>query len=278
MNSIVRLQRMNHGSQFRAFTLRGGQFAEPIDPFLAVDHAWMSGPTFPAHPHAGFSAVSYVFLDSETGIDNRDSLGNHNLIQPGGLHWTAAGRGVMHEEVPAENGKTVHMLQVFINLPRDRQDAPPFVLSIASEDVPVVQLPGAKVRVPLGRFADVRSPLILPTDVSMLDISIEEGAEVSVPLIDGHTAFVMPIHGEVLIDGQPFNLTEARLPVNLPNGEDRVVALRANQGKAKAVLFSGVPLRQPVHWQGPLALASSEALADAIEAYQRGAFGKLQPR
>ncbi|MNE34854.1 hypothetical protein D3C80_1285910 [compost metagenome] len=184
----------------------------------------------------------------------------------------------MHEEVPAENGKTVHMLQVFINLPRDRQDAPPFVLSIASEDVPVVQLPGAKVRVPLGRFADVRSPLILPTDVSMLDISIEEGAEVSVPLIDGHTAFVMPIHGEVLIDGQPFNLTEARLPVNLPNGEDRVVALRANQGKAKAVLFSGVPLRQPVHWQGPLALASSEALADAIEAYQRGAFGKLQPR
>ncbi|SEI45978.1 hypothetical protein SAMN04244579_00579 [Azotobacter beijerinckii] len=276
MNAIARLQRMSHGSHFRAFTLRGGEAAEPIDPFLAVDHAWISGPTFPPHPHAGFSAVSYLFPDSETGIDNRDSLGNRNLIQPGGLHWTAAGRGVVHEEVPSELGKTVHMLQIFINLPRERQDAPPFALSLAPQDVPVVQLPGAKVRVPLGSFADARSPLVPPTDVRLLDISIEEGAEASVPLLAGHTAFVMPIDGEVWIDGQPFTLAEARLPVNLPQGEDRAVVLRAKQGNARAVLFSGVPLRQPVHWQGPFALASAEALAEAIEAYQRGAFGKLQ--
>lgn len=276
MNAIARLQRMHHGSHFRAFTLRGGEAAEPIDPFLAVDHAWISWPTFPPHPHAGFSAVSYLFLDSETGIDNRDSLGNRNLIQPGGLHWTAAGRGVMHEEVPSELGKTVHMLQIFINLPRERQDAPPFVLSLAPQDVPVVQLPGATVRVPLGSFADAHSPLVLPTDVSLLDISIEEGAEVSVPVVEGRIAFVMPINGEVWIDGQPFSLDEAKLPVNLPHGEDRVVTLCAKQGNARAVLFSGVPLRQPVYWQGPLALASAEALAEAIEAYQRGAFGKLQ--
>ena len=276
MSTLARLQRMHHGSHFRAFTLRGGQFAEPIDPFLAVDHAWISGPTFPPHPHAGFSAVSYLFLDSETGIDNRDSLGNRNLIQPGGLHWTAAGRGVVHEEVPAEPGRTVHMLQIFINLARDRQDGPPFALSIDPQEVPVVQLLGALVRVPLGSFADVRSPLVLPTDVSLLDISIEEGAEVRVPMEQGRTAFVMPIDGEVWIDGQPLNLDEPMLPVNLPHGGDRVITLRAKQGNAKAVLFSGVPLHQPVYWQGPLALASAEALATAVEAYQRGAFGKLQ--
>jgi redox-sensitive bicupin YhaK (pirin superfamily) len=70
--------------------------------------------------------VSYLFLDSETGIDNRDALGNRNLIQPGGLHWTAAGKGVVHEEVPAEQGKTVHMLQIFINLPQEHQADAPF--------------------------------------------------------------------------------------------------------------------------------------------------------
>lgn len=58
MSATARLQRMNHGSQFRAFTLRGDQFAKPVDPFLAVDHARVRGPTFPPHPHAGFSAVS----------------------------------------------------------------------------------------------------------------------------------------------------------------------------------------------------------------------------
>ncbi|MBU6958998.1 pirin family protein [Pseudomonas sp. CVAP len=278
MLPIARLQRMNHGSQFRAFSLRGNQFAKPIDPFLAVDHAWISGPTFPPHPHAGFSAVSYLFLDSETGIDNRDALGNRNLIQPGGLHWTAAGKGVVHEEVPAEPGKTVHMLQIFINLPQERQADAPFALTLEAQEVPVVRLPGVKVRVPLGSFAQVSSPLSVPTEVSVLDISLEDGAEVSVPIPEGHVAFVMPIDGEVMVDGLPFNLSELTLPVNLPLRDDRVVGLSAPRGNAKAVLFSGVPLNQPVYWQGPLALASQHTLAEAIDGYQRGAFGKLQPR
>lgn len=75
----------------------------------------MSGPTFP--PHQGFSAVSYLFLDSETGINNRDSIGTQNLIKSGGLHWTTAGKGIVHEEVPAETGKTVHSLLIFISQP-----------------------------------------------------------------------------------------------------------------------------------------------------------------
>ncbi|EJN28515.1 Pirin-related protein [Pseudomonas sp. GM78] len=278
MSPIARLQRMNHGSQFRAFSLRGNQFAKPIDPFLAVDHAWISGPTFPPHPHAGFSAVSYLFLDSETGIENRDALGNRNLIRPGGLHWTAAGKGVVHEEVPAEPGKTVHMLQIFVNLPQERQADAPFALSLEAQDVPVVRLPGSKVRVPLGSFAQVSSPLSVPTDVTVLDISIEDGAELSVPIPEGHVAFVMPIDGDVLVDGLTFNLIELKLPVNLPLGDDRLVRLRAPKGNAKAVLFSGAPLNQPVFWQGPLALASQPALAEALDRYQQGAFGKLQPR
>ena len=95
MTTILPLQRANHGSHFRAYGLHGSEMGL-IDPFLGVDHAWISGPTFPPHPHAGFSAVSYLFLDSETGIANHDSIGNHNLIRPGGLHWTTAGRGVVH--------------------------------------------------------------------------------------------------------------------------------------------------------------------------------------
>lgn len=101
---IATLQRANHGSQFRAYGLRGA--AELIDPFLRVDHAKMSGPTFSPHPHAGFCAVSYVFLDSEAGMDNRDSQGTHNLIRPGRLHWAVAGRGIVHEENPAEGGRS----------------------------------------------------------------------------------------------------------------------------------------------------------------------------
>lgn len=58
---VASLQRMNQGSHFRATTLRGGAAAEPIDPFLGVDHAWVSAPTFASHPHAGFSACPTCF-------------------------------------------------------------------------------------------------------------------------------------------------------------------------------------------------------------------------
>lgn len=275
MSNIARLHPMSHGSQFRAFSLRGGAFAKPLDPFLAVDHAWISGPTFPPHPHAGFSAVSYLFLDSETGIDNQDALGNRNLIKPGGLHWTAAGKGIVHEEVPAVPGKTVHMLQIFVNLPQQLQADAPFALSLETQDVPVVAFAGAKVRVPLGRLGQVKSPLTVPTDVTVLDIALDPGAELSIPVNDGHVAFVMPIEGDLLVDGKSFNLQGATLPVNLPQREDGQVILTAPNGSAKAVLFSGVPLNQPVYWQGPLALASPQALAEAIVGYQRGAFGTL---
>lgn len=276
MPTIARLQPMNIGSYFRAYSLRGGQTAEPIDPFLGVDHAWISAPTFPPHPHAGFSAVSYLFLDAETGVDNRDSLGNHNLIQPGGLHWTAAGRGVMHEEFPAETGKTVHMLQIFVNLARERQGDAPRALSLAPEDVPVVQLPGVKVRVPLGSFGEARSPLIPPTKVSLLDISLDEGAELSVPIPVGQSALVMPIYGKLAVNGQYYELDKFTLPAFPAQATPHSISLAATQGNVKAVVFSGRPLHQPVYWQGPMALASPEALAAAIAAYQHGDFGTLE--
>jgi redox-sensitive bicupin YhaK (pirin superfamily) len=240
MPTIASLQRANHGSHFRAFGLRG--MAELIDPFLGVDHAWMSGPTFPPHPHAGISAVSYLFLDSETGIDNRDSIGNHNLIQPGGLHWTTAGRGIVHEEVPAQAGKTVHSLQIFVSLSHEWQSSAPFALSLAQHEVPVVQLSGARVRVPVGRFEQVRSPLNPPTDVTMLDISLEENAELMVPVAAGDSVFIMPIFGTTAVDGECFDLEDLRLPVFEAQNAPRVIALQSRKGGAKVMLFSGKPL------------------------------------
>lgn len=240
MSLIASLQRANHGNHFRAFGLRGA--AALINPFLGVDHTWMSGPTFPPHPHAGFSAVSYLFLDSETGIHNRDNIGTRNLIRPGGLHWTTAGRGIVHEEVPAETGKTVHSLQIFVDLPQDQKDVAPFPLILEPQDVPVVQLPGVKVRVPLGRFADARSPLAPPTDVTMLDISLEPGTELDLPVQAGHVAFVMPIFGAASIDAEDFEHDDLRLPVFPAQQARHVITLCARHGVAKLMFFSGRPL------------------------------------
>ncbi|MDM0054175.1 pirin family protein [Variovorax fucosicus] len=274
MITTARMHRANRGSHFRAYGLHASNPAQ-IDPFLGIDHAWMSAPTFPPHPHAGFSAVTYLFLDSETGIANRDSQGNSTLIQPGGLHWTAAGRGVVHEENPAVQGSTVHLLQIFVNLPSERQDAAPFALTLAPQDVPVVQRPGARVRVPLGSFGGVHSPLTPPTDVTLLDISLEAGAELALPLTAGQRAFVMPIFGSAEVDGESFSLDNLGVPILPVANEAMTHKLVAWSGAAKVAVFIGEPLGQPVLSNGPMAFASQKSLNAAAAAYHRGDLGTL---
>lgn len=239
--TIAPVQRANHGSHFRALGLRG--VAGLINPFINVDHAWMSAPTFQPHPHAGFSAVSYVFLDSETGIENRDNIGTHNVIRPGGLHWTTAGRGIVHEEIPAEPGKTVHSLQIFVGLALEKRSIAPFALNLEPQDVPVMQLPGIKVRVPVGSFNGMRSSLLPPTDVTMLDISLDEGAELTVPVAAGECAFVMPIVGAVVVDGQRFDANDLRVPVFTAQDSLHTITIQAFSSKAKVMVFAGRPLR-----------------------------------
>lgn len=239
MPIIVPMQRANHGAHFRAYGLRGA--AALIDPFIGVDHAWMSAPTFPPHPHAGLAAVSYVFPDSEIGLANRDSIGSENLIQPGGVHWMAAGTGVVHEEVPAGPDKTVHSLQIFVNVPAAKRAAAPHVLSLSPQQVPVVLLPGARVRVVSGEFGGRRAPGEAPVDVDMLDISLDTGTELVVPVAPGRSTFVLPVFGSVTVDGRAFALEDLRVPLYPATPTPREIRLHAPGGPAKVVVFSGVP-------------------------------------
>lgn len=239
---VVSLQQMSKGSAFRGDSLRGD--ATLLSPYLGVDHYWMTAPTFPLHQHTAISAVSYLLLDSETGMSNRDTIGTQNLIRPGGLHWTTAGRGVAHEEVPSEAGKAVHGLQFFVALPPDQRNIAPFPLMIEPEDVPVIHMPGATVRVPLGKFGSTRSPLTPPTEVTLLDISLDAEASVDIPVAAGHTVFALPINGVIEVNGHFFSRENLKVPVFPAQAAAHQVTLRTSGEHATLVLFSGPSLPQ----------------------------------
>jgi len=150
-----------------------------------------------------------------------------------------------------------------------------FALSIEPQNVPTVHVPGANIRVPLGNFGDVRSPLCPPNDVSLIDISLDDGADLSVPISAGHSAFIMPIFGEIEIDGRSFGANELQLPVVSEQATSHEFTLKAKHGATKVVVFSGMPLHQPVHWHGSLAMASVDILNARLAAYKRGEFGSI---
>lgn len=237
------------------------------DPFLSIDHYWMSGPTFPAHPHAGFAAVTYMFDDAETALENKDSQGDRSLIEPGDLHWTVAGSGVVHEETPKENGKTAHGLQIFVNLPEALQERPAFSMHQAAAKRPVVESGGARRVIVFGEHEGVSAPMELPVDATLVDLFMTPGSSYR-PSIDAErTRFIYVAKGSVEIDGKPFRSGQA---CAFSEG-----ATLASNELTHAALFHGPPLRQPVHFVGPVAMASEEKAQRVMSRYRQGLLGRI---
>ena len=272
----LELQRMTKG--FSAYGLRaGGPIA--LDPFLNLDDFVMSEPTFPPHPHAGFSAVTYMFEDSDGAFINRDSLGDRSRIEPGAFHWTQAARGMMHEEIPEHAGTRCHGLQMFLNLQEEHKLAPPRAFHVAAADVPTVRpADGVRVRVLAGSFGEAASPLAdLLTKVQFLDLHLEEGASVDLDARSDETAFCLVVGGQghAGTDEAGVGLV-AHSAVGFANDGDHV-RLVGGPGGLHVLFASGAPLREPVVFGGPFAMTNAKALDDARQRFQRGEMGNLSP-
>ncbi len=248
-----------------------------LDPFAMVDHFVMPDAVFAPHPHAGFSAVTYLFSDSPGGIVNRVSTGLVNTITPGSLHWTQAGSGIVHEELPETLGTAAHGLQIFVNSRAIHKHTPPESFYIDAKDVPVATLSGATVRVILGELPiDMRKyQMRIPahTNVSILDVALESKARVSLPMDAGHTAIALVIKGTVQIGSEQVSQENAILL----SKEGELLELQAASEGAQIVLLSGEPLNEPIFSKGPFIGNTAADVAQMILRYQRGEMGQLEP-
>lgn len=251
--AVITTQRLETHHPRHGFTVRG--LREPaglIDPFISLDEFHMSQPTFPPHPHAGFSAVTYMFEDSPGAFINRDSLGDHSRIGPGSIHWTQAARGMMHEEVPEHPGTVCHGMQMFVNLAANQKHTPPRALHLAREHVPEFhQGPGVRVRVLAGESGGIRSPLELLTPVTLLDVHLSPGARFEHAVPAGHQSFVLVIGGAGATgpEASSVPLVSGSAAVFEQKGE--LLLLRAENEPLHALVGTGRPLNEPWSPRGP---------------------------
>ena len=259
----VHRQRMGTGLTVAGVRGQPGLMA----PFLMADHFHMTQPTFPPHPHAGFSAVTYLFEDSETGFRNRDALGFDGPIHPGDLHWTLAGSGTLHEEFPMEPGKQAHGLQIFVNLPEHTQLQAPRSLHLSRQDMPRVQGAGWHATVVFGDWGGARAPLDLPVQASLAIAEVKDGAAMDLPLPDDEQGFALVVSGTVRVGGERFDEGSVLAYTRAPRFEAET--------PVRLALFAGRPLRQPVVQHGPFAMSSEARVVDAMRRFQSGEMGHL---
>jgi len=263
---LLQPQRHRIGAGFEAEGWR-----EPLvllDPFIMVDHFRMSEPAFAPHPHAGFSAVTYLFDDSASGLVSRDSLGGEYEIPPGGLHWTLAGRGVMHDEFPAETGREAHGLQIFVNLPAEQKLRAPGVMRLSPVQMPRRTGQGWRAVQVFGGTDE----LTLPWPTALAVVDVDAGASFDFALRDGEQGFAVVIQGSGRTDELPLSTGRA---LSLPLGGS--AAIHADE-TLRLACFSGRPLQEPIVRHGPFVMSDEGQVVAALQRFQSGGMGRLSPR
>ena len=109
-----------------------------MSPLVLVDHFVMTGPTFAPHPHAGISAVTLLFEDSQGVMQSLDSVRSDHEIRAGDLHWTLAGKGIVHTQQPVGPAR-LNGLQMFVNLPERLKGLPPATSLLRAWEMPIIQ-------------------------------------------------------------------------------------------------------------------------------------------
>jgi len=272
------------GNGFAARTLFSYQkLGEALSPFLMLDHA--APMQFPPtesvrgvgeHAHRGFETVTIVF---EGEIEHRDSAGHRGHIGPGDVQWMTAAGGILHQEYHsrefAQRGGTLHIAQLWVNLPARAKLSRPGYQDLRASDIPAVALPDAAgtLRVIAGTFAGRKGPARTTTLLNVWDLQLRPGGSLRLPADRGHTCSIAVLKGTVLV-----NETERV-------GADHVVVFDRKDGNvsvatdsgAQTLVLSGEPLNEPIIGYGPFVMNTNEEIQQAITDLHRGEFGELEP-
>ena len=183
-----------------------------VGPFIFVDEF---GPArLPAgqgmdvrpHPHINLATVTYLF---EGAIEHRDSIGSHQVIEPGAINLMTAGSGIVHSERSPEairaDGPSLYGMQTWLALPDGGEEVAPAFDHVAADGLPLVEANGARARVLMGSLwgATAATPQHSPTIYA--DIELDAGGSLPVDA-EADERGVMLVEGEAALDGDPLEL------------------------------------------------------------------------
>jgi redox-sensitive bicupin YhaK (pirin superfamily) len=254
---------------------------EQLSPFLMLDYAAPRRFEPSAqrrgvgeHPHRGFETVTIVYQGE---LEHRDSAGNGGRIGPGDVQWMTAARGVVHEEFHsgrfAREGGPMEMMQLWVNLPaKDKMGAPRYQ-TLLDREIPAVALPegAGTLRVIAGEYDGTRGPARTFSPVEVWDLRLKAGRPATLPMPEGHTAALVPMHAGITVNG-----TTRAEPAELVLFEREGVEFTVEaQADTPVLVLGGAPLGERVVGYGPFVMTSEAEIAQAIRDFQAGRFGQL---
>ena len=268
---------------------------KPFDPFLMMDDFRNDDPSqflngFPWHPHRGIETITYVLKGT---VEHSDSLGNNGFLNDGDIQWMTAGSGIIHQEMPKGNSKgQMHGFQLWANLPSSQKMTSPRYQDIQSKEIKtLLEDDGSSIKIISGNYRGYKGPVDgIAAEPEYLDIYMPPFKSKIFPFDTRRQGFAYIFEGEASFksaskpigvkiekefQGEEFefrDLSGNRTLIVFDGGDE--VSVSSGENGVRFLLISGVPLKEPVAWHGPIVMNTKEELQLAIKELNNGTFIK----
>ena len=245
-----------------------------FSPFLMMDELksddradYVGG--FPPHPHRGIETLTYMLKGH---FQHRDHMDNVGELRSGGAQWMAAGRGVIHSEMPIMQEGELHGFQIWINQPAKNKMAPAQYHDFQPETITEFETQSSGVvRLIAGHLTinneRIQGPLTeIGVAATVADWRAMVGHALNLTTEQDHNMMIYVYKGRVQLKDREINQGEMAI---LSKGE--WVELQAEK-ESGALIFIGEPINEPVVHYGPFVMNSMEEIEQAIQDYNSGLF------
>lgn len=188
------------------------------------------------HPHINLATITYLY---EGAISHRDSLGTHQVIEPGAVNLMVAGRAIVHSERTPDAlrpvDKRLHGLQLWLALPAAEEETDPAFEHHPAVSIPEWQNEGVRAKILMGEAHEHRSPVRTHSPTLYVTYELDAGAGLEVPMAEERGVYV--VAGRVEVEGAAATFEAGSMVVL--SAKD--VRLRATD-QTRCALIGGQPL------------------------------------
>ncbi|MEO5582899.1 MAG: pirin-like C-terminal cupin domain-containing protein [Saprospiraceae bacterium] len=254
------------GKDHTARALIQNNFLES-DPFILLmddildkqDDEPIGGP----HPHAGFETVS-LLLAGEVGDPAHQ-------MKSGDFQIMTAGSGIIHTETIKKKSK-MHLLQLWLNLPKEKRWVTPRVQDISLDKVPEVTEDGLFIKVYSGSFAGATSPVHNYVPLIVADIQMRETTSIINNIPASFNAFLIVLEGSLKIGNEEDVLVQGQvgwLDKHSGNGQSELKLVAGTCG-VRVILYAGQPQGDKIISHGPFIGDKNEDITRLYKEYRDG--------
>lgn len=253
---------------------------ERLSPFLLLDY---NAPYYfkpsetrlgvGAHPHRGFETVTIAY---DGKVEHHDNKGNHGIIGPGDVQWMTAASGIMHKEYHetefSKNGGIFHMVQLWVNLPKDKKMIEPKYQPLLKEEMGVLKLDNDKGEISIiaGEVNGVKGPANTFTNINLYNINLKNYGNTTLSEPKNFNTAILILKGEAKVNEDKICKEGDFIIFENVEGE---ILLESLTEESLFLVLSGEPINEPVVSHGPFVMNTLGEILDAYEDFRNNKFG-----